>query len=212
VIGGDPKCPFIYLNGYNVQRIVYELIKNWMLSNTPESANVDLAQTYDQDQTKSGIFLDVGYNFNAQPASKLPAVYVQRGAVNISSPIINQKIGVNDKESENTLFVLSSMPVKISCLAAAPIAVVENLAEYVKQPLLYFRKEIKLDFNFRKFQLVQIATPELIKESKDVFRVDLMVDTAFSENWVVKRDDLKLKTVSQVLFDNLTPGFEVNNG
>ena len=210
LISDKIDCPYIYLNAYNVQRIVYELIKNWMMSNSPQSCNVDLASVYDKDDSKSGILLDIGFNFKATTPSKLPAIYVQRSKVAISSPILDQTITNCAKESENSRFTLSEMAVKVTCLAAAPIAVVENLAEYVKQPLLYFRKEIKTDFNFRKFQLMEISAPEYIKESKDVFKIDLVIDTQFSDNWVVKKDDLKLKTVSQILFDDITSS--INKG
>ena len=194
----------LVLNGYNVQRIIYELIKNYMLSNTPEECGVRLDKTYDADPVKSGIKLDVAYNWQTQTMDKVPAIYVQRGDIDFISPTMGQALDYNEKEGEDTRLVFSKMPVLVSCIAAEPVAAVENLAEYVKQALLCFKKEVKLDFRLRDFQLRKVTSPRQTKESKNNFVVDIQVDTAFDENWIVKREGLKIKTVGMVIFDSLT--------
>jgi hypothetical protein len=191
-------------NGYNVQRIVYELIKNYMLSNSPEDCGVQLKQRFNADPVKSDIKLDVAYNWKAADMDKVPAVYVQRGDIEVGCPTMGQDVSHNEKESEDTRLSISQMPVIITCIAAEPVAVVENLVEYVKQALICFRKEVKLDFRLRRFQLSKITKPEQTKESKNNFKVDLVVDTAFDETWVIKREGLRLKTVGMVIFDGLT--------
>jgi len=194
---------YLYLNGYNVQRIVYELIKNYMVANPPDTCGINLAQRYDLDITKSSIFLDVSYNWKAQAIDKVPAIYVQRGNIDIKSPTLTQSIHVSPLESEDTRITINTMPVIVTCVAASPVAVVENLAEYVKQPLLSFRREIKQDFRLRGFFLTQISSPTLLPESKTNFAVNLTVNTVFDESWMIKRDDLKIKSC-QVIFDVLT--------
>lgn len=194
----------LYLNGFNVQRIVYELIKNYMMDNTPEECGIRLEQKYDPDPTKSDIKLDVAYNWKVQDVDKVPAIYVQRGDITIVSPTMGQDISFDEKDSEETRLTFNKMPIIVSCVAAEPIAVVENLAEYIKHPLLYFKKEVKLDFKLRDFQLRKISRPMQTKESKNNFVVDLELDTAFDENWIIKREGLKIKTVGMVIFDSLT--------
>lgn len=192
------------LNGYNVQRIIYELIKNYMMSNTPEEAGVRLEQRYDPDPTKSGIKLDVAFNWKVQDMDKVPAIYVQRGDIDIVSPTMGQDTSFNEKDSEETRLTFNKMPIIVTCVAAEPIAAVENLVEYVKQPLLYFKKEVKIDFRLREFQLRKISKPEQTKEGKNNFAVSLQIDTAFDDSWVIKREGLKIKTVGLVIFDSLT--------
>ena len=193
---------FLYLNGYNVQRIVYELIKNYMIANTPAQCGVTLAQSYDPDITKSTIFLDISYNWKAQAIDKVPAIYVQRGNIDMKSPTIGQSIGQNVIDSEDTRIIINTMPVKVTCIAASPVAVVENLAEYVKQPLIYFRREIKSDFRLRGFTFNTITTPAIVQEGKTNFYIDLMLTATFDENWIIKKEDLKLKTC-QFIFDEI---------
>ena len=194
---------FLFLNGYNVQRIVYELIKNYMMHNTPEECGVILAQRYDPDPIKSGIHLDVSYNWKASITDKVPAIYVQRGDVEVKSPTFGQSMGGDTQESEDERIVLNTMPVRVTCVAAAPVAVVENLAEYIKQPLISFKKEIKDDFRLRQFQLQKITSPAIAQESKTNFYIDLLIQTAFDESWILKKDDLKIKSIGTVIFESI---------
>jgi hypothetical protein len=194
---------YLHINGYNLQRIVYELLKNYMLGNKPEECGIQLAQKYDADPTKSGIKLEVAFTWKTQDMDKVPAIYVQRGDIDISSPLIAQATSYNVKDSEANRMLINEMPVIISCVAAEPVAVVENLAEFAKQALMSFRSEVKSDFRLRKFQLRKITKPERTKESKNNFVVDLMIETAFDEEWKVSRQDLRMKTVGLAIFDGI---------
>ena len=200
----NTPCNFLYLNAYNVQRIVYELIKNWMLSNTPASCGVNLGSSlYNLNPAQSGIYLDVAFNWQSQFPGKVPAVFIERDDVTITSPMLDQTINGAAKDSVDVRSVFNTLPIKITCVAASPVAIVENLADYIKQPLLYFRREVKSDFFFRRFELKSISKPALVKESKDNFMVTLTLLTEYGENWIVKKDDLKLKTVSMTILDGL---------
>ncbi len=197
---------FLFLNGYTVQRIVYELIKNYMVANPPEEVGISLGQKYDPDPTKSGIHLDVAFNWKSQLSDKVPAIYVQRGDIEVDSPTFDQATSYNIKNSSSDKLTINTMPIKISCIAAAPLAVVENLAEYVKQPLVYFKQAVKLDFKLRKFNLKRITAPVLVPESKTNFVVDILMEVAFDENWMIEKESLKMKTVALALFDEVVKG------
>jgi hypothetical protein len=199
----DEKAPYLYLNGFTVQRIVLELIKKYMIANKPSECGVTLVQEYNIDPKLSKIFLDVAYNWRAQFADKYPAVFVQRGDIEVECPTIGQSTGYDAKESRDTKLAICKMPVIVSCIAAAPIAVVENLAEYVKQPLLSFRKEVKADFRLRDFSLKKVSSPNFVEKGKNIFVVDLLVDTAFDEGWTIQKEDLKLKSIGLEMFDDL---------
>jgi hypothetical protein len=193
----------LILNHYTVTRIVYEVIKLYMMNNPPESVGVKLAQKYDVDYTKSGILLDVGYNWRTKDMSKVPAIFVQRGDVSLKGMTIGEAIAGNPKTGGETRNVFSHMPVMVTCVAAEPIAVVENLAEYIKQPLLYFRRTIQADFGIRHFLLEKITAPKLLAEGKNNFFVDLVLNITFDDNWTIQRNSLILKRVGIELFDNV---------
>lgn len=197
-------CSRVTLNVYTATRIVYEVIKTYMLANTPEQAGVRLNHTYDADYKKSGILLDIGYNWRTKDMSKVPAVFIQRGDATFKTPTMGQHDSIDIKRNRNTRFALCTLPVSVTCVAAEPLAVVEQLAEYIKQPLLYFRNEVQLDFGIRRFQLKEITQPKLLAEGKNNFFVNLNLEVTFDDNWVVERDSLKIKHIGVELFDQLS--------
>lgn len=198
-----PKtCNTIKLNVYWATRIVYEVIKTYMLTNTPEQAGVVLKQTFDADYKKSGILLDMGYDWRTKDMSKVPAIFVQREEATYKTPTMGQHEGF--KINKDNRFAICHLPVTISCVAAEPLTVVEQLAEYVKQPLLYFRNEIQLDYGIRRFQLVQMGKPTIVGTGKNNFCVDLTVNIDFDDQWVVQKDALKLKHINIELVDAQT--------
>ena len=199
----DTSCNKVYLNGYLVARIAYALIKNYMTSNAPSDCGVQLAQRYDPDVTKSTIFLDMGYNFKAATAGKVPAVFVQRGEVSLKNQTLGTFTSVEDPTGTERRRVISQMPLIVSCVAAEPLPVVENLAEYVKQPLLYFRKEVETGFSIRRFMVDRITQPQLDGSGKSNFRVDIMLSTAFDEGWEVTRESMKFRRLGVNFFDEL---------
>lgn len=191
----------ISLNNYTVPRIVYHIIKNFMIGNTPDQAGVRLVQTYDPDYTKSQILLDMGYHWRTKDLSKVPAIFIQREDATYTTPTMGQHEG-SGKNVDHRV-ALCTLPVTVSCVAAEPIAVVENLAEYVKQPLLYFRNEVQLDFGFRRFQLMEVSKPKLVPEGKNNFFIDITMKIVYDDNWNVRRDSLKLKHLTVNLFDQM---------
>ena len=196
--------PILYLSPYVVTRIVYELIKTFMLNTSPAKAGVQLAQTFNADPTKSSIHLDMSYNWKADKAGKVPAVFIQRGPVQLKSPTMGQTISVKGLDSAEKRKVVNTMPVVISCVAAEPLAVVENLAEYVKQPLLYFRKEVELDFGIRGFKLDTIQAPRLVGEGKNNFYVDLEMTITFDDDFQITKQAFPMRRISVQLFEALT--------
>ena len=198
----DPKpCRNLELNAYTVTRIVYEVIKTYMLSNTPEQAGVRLQQTFDADYKKSGILLDIAYNWRKKDMSKVPAIFVQREDVTYKTPTMGQNSTMRTANAPENKFAMATMPVVVTCVAAEPLAVVENLVQYIKQPLLYFRNDVQNDFGITRFQLAQISKPKLLDEGKNNFYVDLTVNISYPEGWVVNRDSLKIKHIGVQLFD-----------
>lgn len=193
----------LYLNGYVVTRIVYELIKNYMISNTPADCGVTLAQSYNIDPTKSSIFIDIGYNWRSDKSGKVPAVYIQRGPITLKNQTIGTITSVDVPNGTENRRVFCDMPVIVSCVAAEPIAVVENLAEYVKQPLLCFRKEVEVDFGLRRLMVNRIEAPKLDGAGKNNFVVDIQVQAVFDEGWIISRESLKLRRLGVELFDSI---------
>jgi len=193
----------LYLNAYVVTRIVYEIIKLYMLNNPPENCGVTLAQKYNIEPAKSDILLDIGYNWRTKDMSKVPAVFVQREDVGFTYPTMGQTTEISSKKGSEQRLVLNSMPVIVTCVAQKDIAIVENLAEYVKQPLLYFRKEIQSDYGIRQFKLVKVGKPQLLKEGNNNFTVELQLLITFDDGWRISRESLAIKHIGVELFDTL---------
>lgn len=193
----------ITLSPWTVQNICLELVANYFLNNDPEKLGYAFKQKYSNDKLKSEIFLDIAYNWNAQVIGQRPAIFVQRDSCRLASPIMNQVIGSAVAESEQSRMHMNYLNVGLACIATN-LGFCEQLADYVKQPFAYFQQQIREDYRFRRFRLLDIAAPRLYTEAKDHFIIMLTVETVFDENWVIKGDDLKIKSMSKMIFDSIT--------
>jgi len=198
----DKSGECIQLNPWVVQNLVYKLIQNHMLTNDPKIMGYTFDQKYSLDATKSDIDLGISYNYKADVASKRPAVFIARENAELKSPTFGQTIGGNVAESENQLLSLVSLPIRV-LVVASPLGFAEQLADYVKQPLMYHSQTIQRDFGFMKFRLIQISKPQIFVEAKDNIVVELILQINYSDGWTVIGDHLKLKTISGAIFDSL---------
>lgn len=188
---------------FNVLNIVYELLGNWMSANSPVEEGYPFQHKYNIDPTKSDIFMDISYNWKTQATGKVPAIFIQRGNVELKSPTMQQAVNHRPKESIDERVVFNEFTVTINCIATN-VGFAEEFADYVKQPLLLYRQEIQQAFKLRKFALKGVSAPSIYLESKDNFIVSLSIDVAYDENWIIQRDDLKIKTIGRVIFDGIT--------
>lgn len=198
----DPKSVtrFLVMSPWSVQNIVLEIVRLYMLKNDPYDDGFNFSQRYDLDTSKSGIFLDVGYNWNAESVKKRPAIFIQRDAAHTSSPTLGGSIGRNVPDSTNTKLSVTQMGVKVKCLATN-LGFIEQLAGWVRNAFLSYQIEIQRDFGFRKFRLVVMSPPTINDEDKEIFEVTLMLDVCFDENFTIQQEALRLKTVSFAVFD-----------
>lgn len=191
------------LTAWNVQSIVYELLANYMLANDPQKIGFRFTQKYDVDKAKSGIHLDIGYNWKTTEASKTPACFITRGDLKLQKLTLGEMVDIDTKVSETSRLSLNRMEIQVNCIAE-PVGFTEQFAEYVKQAFMSFSQEIRAQFGFRRFQLVGMSKPAIYLESKTKSIVVLTIDVAFDEGWTVRGNDLKLKTVSRAIFDGVT--------
>lgn len=199
-----PTEPSLILNAWSVQGIVFELITNFMARVPADSIGYSFSAKYDRDPTKSGIFVDIAYNWNAQATGKRPAIFIQRGDESFKSPTMGQTVSHRGiKDSEIQRLTICSVPIIVRVIAS-PIGFCEQLAEYIKGPLLQYRHEIQNDFKLRQFKVEGMSAPKVYTEVKDNFVVDLEIATMFDDGWIIKGDDLKLKTVGRLIFDGIT--------
>jgi hypothetical protein len=187
------------LTPWTVQNICYEIIKNYMLENPPQKEGYKFTQTYSADDFETGIALEIAYHYKDAVIQKRPAIYVSRGPVMTQFPTINQTIGSVPRESEITKLAIMQMPINLA-VVATNVGFVEQLAQYVFKIFLRYQEVIRNDFCLRQFKLVSIEQPTLYLESKDHFVVNVQLQAVFDMGSVIKRDDLKLKTVSYTVF------------
>lgn len=192
----------VTMSPWVVQGIIYELISSFFLANPPESMGYPFKLHYDTDKLKSDIFLDIAYNYNASAANKRPSIFISRGDCEIKGLTFGHAVDSNPAESETTKLLLNTLPINVAVIAA-PVMMVELLADYTKQAFISFQQQIQNDFRFRRFRLKQVSKPQIYVEAKEYFVVYLLMEICFDEGWSLKRDDLKLKTVGLALFDAL---------
>ena len=189
------------LTPWTVQNICYEVLRNYMLRNSPQSQGFAFTQTYDPDQTKTGIIIDIAYHYKDSVVQKRPAIYVSIGPASFAFPTMNQLIGINAMESESVKFSIVQMPVNLA-VVGTNVGFAEQLAEYVFKVFLRMQEVIRNDFCLRQLKLVEVSQPTLYLESKDHFAVSVGLQTVFDMGGVVKGDHLKLKTISHTVFTN----------
>lgn len=193
----------VQLSPWIVQGIVYELITGFFIRNTPSSMGYPLNLTFDPDKLKSGIYVDIAYNYNAAAANKRPSVFISRGDCEIVGKTMGHTVpGGSFMDSESSRLLLNTVPINVAVIAS-PIMMVELLADYTKQAFISYQQEIQCDFHFRRFRLHEVSRPQIYVEAKEYFIVNLSIEVVYDEGWILRRDDLKLKTVGLAIFDAL---------
>ena len=198
----DPSPVVVALTPWVVQGIIYELITSFFLKNQPADMGYPLKLKYDTDKMKSDIFVDVAYNYNAAVSNKRPSVFISRGDCEIAGKTMGHVVHSNPKESEIQRLILNTLPINVAVIGS-PIMQAELLADYTKQAFISFQQEIQQDFNFRRFRLRQVSRPQIMTEAKEYFVVNLAIEVVYDEGFILKRDDLKLKSVCLAIFDSL---------
>lgn len=187
------------LTPWTVQNICYEVLKNYMTENPPQKEGYRFSQTYDPDELKTGISLQIAYHYKDLVIQKRPGIYVSRGDVAFRMPTINQVTALNPKDSEKMRFTMLEMPINLA-VVATNVGFAEQLAEYVFKIFFRYQEVIKDDFCLRQFKLVSLSAPELYLESKDHFVINVQLSALFDMGATIKRDDLRLKTVAYTVF------------
>ena len=189
------------LTPWTVQNICYEVIKNYMTVNPPQKEGYRFTQTYDPDDLKTGVSLEIAYHYKDAVIQKRPGIYVSRGDTVFKFPTINQVTALNPKDSQKTRFAMLEMPINLA-VVATNVGFAEQLAEYVFKIFLRYQEVIKDDFCIRQLKLATISAPELYLESKDHFVINIQLLVTFDMGATITRDDLRLKTVAYAVYTN----------
>lgn len=189
----------IVLTPWTVQNICYEVIKNYMTVNPPQKEGYRFTQTYDPDDLKTGISLEIAYHYKDVVIQKRPGIYVSRGDTVFKFPTMNQVTALNPRDSGKTRFAMLDMPINLA-VVATNVGFAEQLAEYVFKIFLRYQEVIRDDFCIRQFKLVALSAPELYLESKDHFVVNIQLMVTFDMGATITRDDLRLKTVAYAVY------------
>lgn len=200
----DQKPGIVTMSPWVVQGVIYELITKFFLSNPAEAMGYPLKLKYDPDKLKSDIYVDIAYNYNAQAANKRPSIFISRGNCSIGGKTMGHQVpGGNVSESTMARLLINQVPINVAVIAS-PVAQAELLADYAKQAFISFQQEIQSDFGFRRFRLTEVSKPQIYVEAKEYFVVNLSIEVVYDEGWILRRDDLKMKTVGMAIFDALT--------
>lgn len=194
----------VQMSPWIVQGIIYELITRFFLGNDPGDLGYPFKQRYDTDKIKSGIFVDIAYNYDASVANKRPSIFISRGDASIKGVTFGHQIAEpNPAESIQQKLLINTVPINVAVIAA-PIMMVELLADYTKQAFVSFQHQIQEDFRFRRFRLTGVSKPQIYVEAKEYFVVNLSIEVVYDEGWALKRDDMKLKSIGLTIYESLT--------
>ena len=200
----EAKPGIVAMSPWVIQGIVYELITRFFQGNTPASLGYPLKLTYDPDKLKSDIYVDIAYNYNASAANKRPSIFISRGDCDIGGKTMGHQVPGGDvAESTMARLLISKVPINVAVIAS-PVAQAELLADYAKQAFISFQQEIQHDFGFRRFRLTEVSKPQIYVEAKEYFVVNLSIEVVYDEGWILRRDDLKLKSAGLAIFDALS--------
>lgn len=207
----DPSlCKKLYLNAWNVQGIIHELVVKQLVENDPKEEGFPIYYdpvVYDNnglvDKVKSGIFIDLGLNYDQKVVQKRPAVLVHRGDLSYTQQTMNQLVSSDPANSIKRKLTLANMGVDIAVIFTE-LGTTEMLAEFIRQPFLHYQEQIQNDFRFDLFRLRGVTPPQIIKESKDHWVISLQFMTSFYDNWIVTGQDLPIKTISKSIFTSLS--------
>ncbi len=190
------------MNPWTVQQLVYELVVNHWMTNDPEKSGFPFKQKYDPDYKKSDVHIAIANDWKPDQPQKRPAVFIARDDAQFQTITMKQDTDIDVAESERSKLGLVTMPIRIACIGTN-IGMTEMVAEFTRTPFRYFQQEIQHDFGFRKFRLVGQSSPQIYVESKDHFIVVLSIQTTFDDQWIVKGDHLRIKTISKTIFDGV---------
>lgn len=158
---------------------------------------------YTDDKTETRVIIEPAYNWDSTHVQKRSAIYIKRGAFSFSRIAINdqQSKDLRDSTTEYTLRV--NLPV--TCMIISKVSgEVERLAEETSEVLLAFKEQIRQDFGFKRFDVVQVGEIGLLEESHEFYAVPIVVSTEFTESWIVQIEALKLQQVIVSAKEGLT--------
>lgn len=187
------------LTPWTVQNICYEILKNYMTENPPQKEGYRFTQTYDPDDLKTGIGLEIAYHYKDTIVQKRPGIYVSRGDVAFQFPTLNQTMAVNYKDSQQMKFGILNMPINVA-VVATNVGFTEQLAQYVFKIFLRYQEVIRNDFCLRQFKLVSLSEPKIYLESKDHFVINVSLLAVFDVGSIIKGDHLRIKTITHTVF------------
>jgi len=199
-INGRYEMP---LTAWNVQNLIFEFAQDHLLRNPPKSLGFVIDQTYSLDPSESQILLGIGHDWQDRKVGSCPAFFVFRDDIQYNAPTMGQNSGVNDvAESEKKKLYFRGMSCSMACIGKT-VGFCEQLAEYMKIPYVSYAEVIQRDFKLRKFRVTGVGKPQQYRATPGVnnFIIIINMQVWFDEGFVLKRDDLKIKTITREIFD-----------
>jgi hypothetical protein len=200
-IESEQECTQLPMSPFLIQELVFELAQNHFLKNSPKSLGFLIDQQYQLDPAKTGMILRIGHDWQERKAGSCPALFIFRDDVQYTYPTMNMGAGrYNVAESEKGKLMYRGMSCSIACIGKT-VGFCEQLAEYVKVPFVTYAEVIQRDFKLRKFRVKGVSKPQQYRTAVDNFIVIISMEIWFDEGFILKRDDLKLKTITREIFD-----------
>ena len=193
-------------NPWNVQNVVYELVKLNLLRSNPLDDGFIIPEKYDVDPNKSQIYLGISYDWKSDKSSKRPAIFIQRDTATANISPIRQTISTNTAESITTKLAITGLPIYVKVIGT-DVGTTEQLATWIRANLLTYQLEIQQDFAFRQFRVTAMTAPRVHEEAKENFEITIVINTIFDENFKIQQDALRLKTISANIYDAIGQPF-----
>jgi len=170
-----------------LQNILLEVLRNFFAGSSDQFQ-------YSPDARHTKLIVEPAFRWNAQEVQVRPAVYIKRGAFQYARVSIDD-VKSRDATEATTEYIMMANAM-VTCMCISKVAgEVELLAEEVSEVLIAFKKAIREDFGFKKFEVASINEVGILEESSEHFACPILVTMQFEESWVVKLESLKLQQV-----------------
>ena len=173
--------------------MIIEVLKNYFVNN--EEYPYVLG-----DPSRSTISILESAQFKPDEIQKRPAIITKREAIQIGRQCIGDVSSAN--EDSVSFIVNFSGTFTVTCLATLPQEA-EVMAREALQCLLIFQNIISRDFNFLRFQVVNIGGTFQKDEWKEAFGIPISIVYEISKKWTLKPDALPIKKVKTAIDSNI---------
>lgn len=191
----DKPCECKRHTPWLVQKYIFEILENHMLTNSPTELGFAFNQRYTKDPNTSDISIELAHDFKAAAPQKRPGIFVTRGEAAYKHPTMKQSLAVDAQEGVISRASFTTLAINVTVIAPE-LGFAEEFANYVFYPFLHFCPDLTKEYGFHSIRVSRYGSPEhYAQDAPESFSIALTLDVEFYSTWAIRVDALKLKQV-----------------